>query len=253
MPLRRTPLERAGLQLYTVRRLMESDFDGTLATVARIGYKEVEFAGYFGRPPAQVAASLSRIGLISPSTHIPYANLGETWAESVADALTIGHQYVTIPWLPAESTLDGWYRIADRFNEAARIAREQGLGFAYHNHDFEFKPVEGRIPFDVLLERTDPSLVAFEMDIYWLFRAGHDPLEYLAEYPGRFPLFHVKDSSGAPEHGMVDVGAGVIDFGTILSRAIESGARHFFVEHDSPREPMRSIRNSYAALAALRG
>lgn len=232
---------------------MERDFDGTLSTIARIGYREVEFAGYFGRPPAQVAASLSRIGLSAPSSHIPYAMLGEGWERTIEECLAIGHRYITIPWLPAPATLDGWYEIADRFNEAAREARLSGLGFAYHNHDFEFRPLEGKIPFDVLLERTDPQLVSFEMDIYWLVRAGYDPLEYLAGFPGRFPLFHVKDSAGPPDHRMTDVGNGVIDFATILASATEARALHFFVEHDSPEEPMRSIRTSYAALAALRG
>lgn len=234
---------------------MERDFDSTLATVAKIGYREVEFAGYFGRPPAQVSASLSRHGLTSPSTHIPYERMGSEWGQVLDESLAIGHRFVTIPWIPegARASLDGWRRVADRFNEAGRAAREAGLGFAYHNHGFEFVPAEGSIPYDLLLELTDPGLVSFQLDLYWAVRAGQDPLTYISAHPGRFPMYHLKDSAGPPEHEMVDVGSGVIDFATILERADSMGARHYFVEHDSPTNPVASIRAGFAALADLRG
>lgn len=250
---RGVPLERIGLQLYTVRSLLERDFEGTLAAIADIGYAEVEFAGYFGRTPAQVRAILDRLGLTAPSTHVPIDQLGDAWPRTLEASRVMGHRYVTIPWIaPAErGSLDAWRRLADRFNEAGRAARDAGLRFAYHNHDFEFRPVEGQLPFDVLLERTDPALVAFELDLYWIVRAGRDPLAYLAEHRGRFPLFHVKDSAGPPEHRMVDVGAGTIDFATILTRAREAGGEHYFVEHDDPPDPLGSVRASHAALAAL--
>jgi len=234
--------------------MMERDFDGTLAAVARIGYREVEFAGYFGRPPAQVSASLARLGLSSPSTHIPYSRLIGGWGRVLDESLVIGHRYVTIPWLPADErrTTDDWLRVADRFNVAGRAAREAGLGFAYHNHDFEFQPVGGKIPFDLLLEHTDPTVVSFEPDLYWMVRSGHDPLEYVREFGRRFPMYHVKDSGGPPEHEMVNVGAGVIDFETILRAAEAAGAYHYFVEHDEPADPRATIRAGHAALAALR-
>ena len=246
------PLRRVGVQLYTVRSLMRQDFDGTLAVIAEIGYDEVEFAGYFDRTPSQVREALERVSLAAPSTHVPYDTLAGDWQRVLDDSAAIGHSYVTVPWLPdrVRGSLSGWHRVADEFNEAGRVAREAGLTFSYHNHDFDFRLTEGAIPLNVLIERTDPELVTFELDLYWMVRAGHDPLEYIAAYPGRFPLHHVKDSAGPDEHRMVDVGAGVIDFDTILQRAAEAGARHYFVEHDSPEDPMATARAGYAALTA---
>ncbi len=108
--------------------------------------------------------------------------------------------------------------------------REAGLRFGYHNHDFEFETIDGQIPFDVLLDETDPGLVDFELDLFWITKGGEDPLRYFERYPGRFTLCHVKDMAAGGE--MVDVGAGGIDFAAIFARAEQAGLKHFFVEHD---------------------
>ena len=245
-------LSRIGLQLYTVRDEMEKDFDGTIAKVAATGYSEVEFAGYFKKTPAQVKAVLERNHLAAPSSHIGPLEPDKLPA-LLDEARAIGHRYVVIPWIPVESrkTLDDWKRVGESFNKAGQQAHDAGLQLAYHNHDFEFAPVEGRIPYDVLLEATDPKLVQLEMDLYWITKGGQDPLSYFARWPGRIPLVHVKDSMGAPDNKMADVGAGKIDWKKIFAREDQAGIQHFFVEHDQPREAFASIRASYDYLKKL--
>jgi sugar phosphate isomerase/epimerase len=247
------PLARIGLQLYTVRAAMAADLPGTLEQVAKIGYREVEFAGYFGRSPREISQLLSANGLTSPSSHIPIAQLLGDWKKALGEAREIGHGYVTIPWLQASqySTADSWKRLAEQFNRGGAEAKEAGLCLAYHNHDFEFRTIDGIVPFDFLLAETDPALVSFQIDLYWMVRAGRDPLQYLERHPGRFKMVHVKDSAGAPDHRMTHVGGGSIDFRTILARAQKAGVDHYFVEHDQPSDPMASIRASHAYLSGL--
>lgn len=250
----RRKLKRIGLQLYSVRDLMKADLPGTLAKVAAIGYKEVEFAGYFGRTPTQIRELLRRDGLTSPSTHLPFDSLESTWQKQLDDAKAVGHHWATIAFIPEEKrrTLDDWKRHAATFNRAAAQAKSAGLRFAYHNHDFELKAIDGTRPIDLLLKETDPSLVDFEMDLYWVVFGGGNPIDLFNQYPKRFPLVHVKDSSGPPDRNMVDVGQGTIDFRSIFAQSDKAGIKHYFVEHDKPADPIATIRNSYHYLHALR-
>ena len=250
----RRRINKVGLQLYTVRDLMKADLPGTLAKVAAIGYKEVEFAGYFDRTPAQIRALLRRDGLTSPSTHLPFESLDTTWQKQLDDAKGVGHHWVTIAYIAEEKrrTLDDWKRHAATFNRAASQAKAAGLRFAYHNHDFEFKAIDGTRPFDILLKETDPSLVDFEMDLYWVVFGGGNPIDLFNQYPKRFPLVHVKDSSAPPDRHFVDVGQGTIDFRSIFAQSDKAGIKHYFVEHDKPADPIATIRNSYNYLHALR-
>jgi sugar phosphate isomerase/epimerase len=253
IPLPSGAIDRVGVQLYTVRSAMQRDVAGTLASVAEIGYRAVEFAGYFDRSPAEIATLLRRHSLTAPSTHIGYDVLRSGWQRALDDAATIGHEYITIPWIAADErkTTDDWKRVAALFNEGAAQARAAGLRFAYHNHDFEFERMAGVVPFDVLLENTDPALVDFELDIYWIVRAGFDPLDYIARFPGRIRMTHLKDSDGPPDHRMTSVGSGIIDFPRVIAAANEAGASYHFVEHDQPADALASIRSSYAYLAGL--
>jgi sugar phosphate isomerase/epimerase len=246
-------LERIGLQLYTVRAAMARDVAGTLARVAEIGYREVEFAGYFDRTPAAVKAALTDAGLDAPANHVPYETLADGWDEVLATAAAIGHTAVLVAWIPREARpdLDGWKRVAELFNRAGERARAAGLRFGYHNHDFEFTPIAGQVPYDVLLGATDPTLVTFEMDLYWTVKGGKDPLAYFAAHPGRFPFVHVKDSAGPPDHRMVDLGRGTIDFAAIFARSTQAGIRHYFVEHDEPRDPFAFCRDGFAYVRGL--
>lgn len=252
IPARRK-IDKIGLQLYTVRDLMQADMPGTLAKVAAAGYKEVEFAGYFGRTPAQIRALLQQNGLTSPSSHLPIDVFEKTPAV-LADAKAIGNEWATLPWIGEErrgTTADDWKRMADLFNTFAKQARSAGLRFAYHNHNFELAPIGGTRPLDILLTNTDPSLVDFEMDLYWVVFGGGDPLHFFNRYPGRFPMVHVKDSGGPPDNKMVDVGSGVIDFPTIFANGGKAGIKHYFVEHDQPADPIATITNSARYLSNL--
>ncbi len=251
--LRAGRLDRIGVQLYTVREGMAQDVEGTLAKVAEIGYREVEFAGYFHRAPKAVRAALDAAGLAAPSAHIGFDALGEPWRKTLDDALVVGHRYLVVPWIPEEQrrTLDGYRRVGEVFNRAGEEARKAGVQFAYHNHSYEFPILEGRVPYDVLLQASDPQNVQLELDLYWLMSAGGDPLAYFARWPGRFPMVHVKDMDGTPQHGMVDVGSGVIDWKRLFARRAAAGIRHFFVEHDEPASPFDSIRASYTYLRQL--
>lgn len=243
-------LTRTGLQLYTVRSILARDFQGTLERVAEIGYSEVEFAGYFDRSPAEVRAALQATGLSAPAAHVPIEALRQNWAQTLDVAATVGHRYLVVPWIPAEDrTLSGYQAVADLFNRAGRAAREAGVHFAYHNHDFEFATVGGRVAYDVLLAETDPAVVEFEMDLFWVTKGGADPLAYFERFPGRFPLVHVKDMDAAGQ--MVDVGQGAIDFKRIFAARQQAGIRHYFVEHDNPPSPLESIRHSYQYLKTL--
>ncbi len=250
---RREGLGKIGLQLYTVRAAMAQDFEGTLARVAQIGYNEVEFAGYFGRSPEAVKAALTSAGLTAPSAHVGFDMLGERWPETLANAGVIGHKYIVVPSLPGDlrRSADGYKRAAETFNRAGQAARAAGIRFAYHNHDVEFAPVDGQIPYDVLLATADPAVVEFEMDLYWVVKGGGDPLAYFTRYPGRFPLVHVKDGGPPPERRMADVGSGVIDFRSIFAHHQQAGIEHYFVEHDQPQDQLASIRASYDYLKRL--
>jgi sugar phosphate isomerase/epimerase len=141
--------------------------------------------------------------------------------------------------------------MAQRFNRAAAATKAAGLRFAFHNHNAEFRKIGDVVPFDVFLQETDPALVSFEMDLYWVVNAGADPLAYIARFPGRFRMVHVKDSMGPPDHKMVEVGAGKIDFKKIFAQSDKAGIEHYFVEHDQPADPMASIEASYRYLSAL--
>lgn len=241
-----------GVQLYTVRNEMQRDVEGTLARIAGIGYQEVEFAGYYDKSPAEVRAMLSRTGLRAPAAHMPLEMLEANAPGALDAAKEIGHQYVVVPWLaePRRKTIDDYRRVAGTLNRVGTMAKEKGLRLGYHNHDFEFVPIGGKVPFDTLLAETDPSLVVIELDLYWATMAGHDPLQLFERHKGRFPLVHVKDSAGAPEHRMVDVGKGTIDFARIFA-AGGAGLQHRFVEHDNPGDAFASITASYEHLAKL--
>lgn len=249
-------LDRIGIQLYTLRNDMERDFEGTLKNIADIGYKQVEFAGYFGRSPAAVRALLKRLGLDAPAAHIGTpASVTKDWKKTIENAKIMGHKYLIVAYIDEKDrrTLDDYRRYADMFNSAGETARKAGVRLAYHNHDFEFKPLDGKVPYDLLLERTDPKLVAMEMDLFWVTKGGRDPLEYFNRFPGRFEAVHVKDMDGSPEQRMVDVGQGKINFAKIFAQRKKAGIRYYFVEHDDPKpSAIGSARTSYQYLKRLK-
>jgi sugar phosphate isomerase/epimerase len=260
-------IDKVGVQLYTVRSEMKDDFDGKLAKIAAIGYREVEFAGPNGHTPQESRAVLDKHGLTAPSAHVDYKSLGEKWPKVLDDAQVVGHQYLVNPYIDDDvrKQPDGWKRAAETFNRAGEASQKAGIQFAYHNHWFEFAPVNGQLPYDILLKQCDPRLVQMELDLCWITVGGQDPLKYFKQYPGRFPLVHVKDltaipkvdASGGQNFGdslpeMTEVGGGIIDWKKLFSHSEEAGIKHYFVEHDHPKAPFDSIRKSYEYLATLR-
>ena len=245
-------LRAIGVQLYTLRSLMEDDFEGTLRSVADIGYDEVEFAGYYDRSPEEVRGLLDELGLAAPSTHVPLSALRDDLDGVIQTAQSVGHEYVVCPWLPDEErgSIEGYRQLAQLFNDVGRQLQAENLQFGYHNHAFEFEPIDGQRPYDVLLEATDPAHVTMELDLYWIVEAGHDPLTYFEQYPGRFGLSHVKDRT--EDGAMVAVGEGAIDFATMFAHSDQAGLQKYIVEHDSPDDPLASIQASYEYLRQLR-
>lgn len=245
-------LARIGVQLYTVRAELQQDFDGTLDRLAAIGFREVEFAGYFGRTPAQVRAAVERAGLTAPGTHVAFELLDAGWAQAVDDAAAAGHNWIVVPWVPesARRNADDWRHLAERFNRAGAQAHRGGLRFAYHTQEYDFHSVDSVTPFETLADATDRTFVDFELDVYWAVNGGGDPAAILGRHRGRMPLMHLKDAAG-PEHIMADVGAGDIDWPAVLELGRQAGLQHAFVEHDAPADPMASLRASFRYLEGI--
>ena len=261
-------IDRVGLQLYTVRELMKQDFDGTIAGVAQIGYKEVEFAGYDGKTPQEARAALDKNGLTSPSAHHDIEALEKSMSAITDGANVIGQKFIVCPYLDAKlRTAEGYKHFAEALNKAGEGTQKAGIQFAYHNHSFEFAKTEGlggKLPYDFLLTETDAKLVKMEMDLCWMTVAGQDPVAYFNKYPGRFPLVHVKDwtkegagpqdYTGAVGHSveghLANVGSGSIDWKRIFGQSGKAGIQHYFVENDDAKS-LADPRASYEYLAKL--
>ncbi|MEL6612140.1 MAG: sugar phosphate isomerase/epimerase [Bacteroidota bacterium] len=256
-----------GVQLYTVRSVFEGDFVGVLEAIRDLGYEQVEFAdyatdhggygGFYDREPSVVRAVLDDIGLTTPSTHVAIQRLRQDGGlDTILEmAQLVGFEYVIVPWLdPPDrpTSVDGWRALGEELNGYGARAAQAGVRLGYHNHAFEFDTFGGDTPgYDGLVEGTDPAVVDLEMDLYWVVHAGYDPLDYFARYPGRFPLFHVKDRSA--DGAMQPVGEGIIDFAAIFAQAEQAGLRYAFVEHDNPTDALASIETSIAHVERLRG
>ena len=258
-----------GIQLYTLRDILPGDVNGVLETLARVGIGEVETAGYADRDPADFAAVLDTLGLTTPSAHQlvsevvasseSMANAGlpdfETALETIA---TVGHDYFVIPWLPpdARPDRDGYLRLADLLNGFGERAKAAGVQLAYHNHDFEFDTFGTDRPayFD-FVERFDPELVTLELDIFWSTVAGHDAVDLFEMYPGRFPLWHVKDGTGTGEEMTQSiVGDGIVDWPRVFAASETAGLKHAFLEADFPPDGdgLAFARESVAYVESLR-
>jgi sugar phosphate isomerase/epimerase len=253
-----------GLQLYTVRDAMAKDPSGTLAQVAATGYNSVEGATYTGSEkfydmsPGEFRKLLKQNGLVMLSSHY---RLGEEkvkgeqqkgtilndWDKAVDDAAAVGLKYMVCAFLSEaeRGDLDHYKKVAEDLNKAGERCKKSGIQLCYHNHNFEFVKQGDTYPYDILLG-TDKDLVKMEMDIYWVTKAGQDPIKLFREHPGRFPLWHLKDMDKTPEQGFSEVGNGIIDFKEILKHKNEAGLKYFFVEQDkTPGSPFDSIKESY--------
>ncbi len=290
----RTSIERFGVGLFTIPFWLEQDFAGAIKKLAGIGYKEVELfgpypysvqeakdfwngitgqlgfsgSGYFGHSAKEVRETLVENGMTSPSAHIDLGTLQERLDEVAEAAHTLGQTYIGIAAMREEfrQDLDGYKRTADLFNEIGMKMNAFGLKFLYHNHGYGLVEMEGEIPLQVVIERTDPKYVALEIDIFWTVAGRADPVEYLNAYPGRFKLMHLKDMTetvhfkgdgGTPDQWMelfpytTDAGSGVMDLPAILAAARSNGVEHFYLERDIAQDPDKTLADSYRYLSSL--
>ena len=245
---------RIGLQLYTLRELFAPDPHGTLEQVAAIGYREVEYGGggYEAMDHAALRKTMDRLGLTAPSIHVGYDALAGKFDATVAMARTLGADTVVVPWMAEEYREPAAWRaaVAD-FNRLAERLKKADLGFAYHNHDFEFTVKDGdRSLFDVLVAERDPALVEIELDLFWAVKAGEDPKALIRRLPGQIYAYHVKDMTA--DGAMTSVGKGTIDFADIFTLNELAGVRHLYVENDqSPAPYLPDITTSFATLDRL--
>jgi sugar phosphate isomerase/epimerase len=249
-------LGRIGLELYTVRKEMGRDVDRTLAAVRAIGYTDVELLwsfGNFGRSPAQMRAALQREGLRAPSAHISPAVILVGWARSLEMAKMLGHESLIVPSFTADTqrTLDDWREWADHFNRAGAEARKAGLWLAFHNEPDHMRPIDGVVPYDVFIERTDPSLVRLQLDVGNMAMGGGDPMRYLERHRDRYWSFHLKDVVGATPVRDTELGAGRLDFKRLLAAVPDPDHKVFYVEQEGATDAISSSRRSYAYLRAL--
>ena len=246
--------QKVGLQLYTVRNLFEPDPVGTLKQVAAIGYKEVEFGGggYDRMDAAMLRKAMDSVGLVSPSIHVGYDALLNGLDAEAARAKTLGAGTVVLPYMTQEHfSAEAWTKAVANMNRFGEQLKKLGLGFAYHNHHFEFlqKP-EGVSLFDRLLKDSDPALVYFELDLFWAIKAGEDVKALIRRLAGRIYAYHVKDMKA--DGSMTSVGAGTIDFADIFTLNRVTGVRHFYVENDmAPAPYLPDITASFAATSKL--
>ena len=239
----RKPLtKKIGVQLYTIRDQMAVSVENALARVAAIGYKEVEFAGYFDVPAKQMRTLLNQNGLSSPSTHISLTQARDDIDQLIDYAHTVGHQYIIIGFLePQErTTLDDYKRCIEIFNQADEKCRAANIRFGYHHYDFEFPEIDGQVPYELMLSQTD---IVMQVDLYWEAKAGVDLSKYYQQYPGRFPMCHIKDIDDNGEYE--DLGLGKIDFNELLKDRETAGFKHYFVENGTPRDSLRTIQIGY--------
>ena len=248
-------IKAVGLQLYTVRELFQKDPVRTLEQVARIGYREVEFGGggYDAMDHAMLRRTMDRLGLRSPSVHIGYDALLGQFERSVAMAKTLGADTVVLPYMTDEHrNEESWQAALPNFNRFARDLRKARLGFAYHNHDFEFTVKPGGVSlYERFLKETDPALVKIELDLYWAAHAGENPGALIERLNRRIYAYHVKDMR--PDRSMTAVGQGATDFAALFKLKGSAGVRHFYVENDEAPAPyLPDITTSFNTLRALR-
>lgn len=240
---------KTGLALYTIRDAMGKDPAAALAATAETGYDWIEAADhrdgkFYGMKPKEFGKLVKKCGLIPVSSHSGLRP--ENYERMIDDAAEAGMKYIMLPSLPGDwsSTIDGYQRAADFFNKAGERSKKAGIAFGFHNHQVEFHEINGRVPYDILLEQSDPKLVTFEIDLAWITAAGKDPVAYFKKYPGRFEVWHLKDLS--PEKQDATLGEGIIDFRPIMAEARTAGMKYWFIEQDNCRThtPMESIKIS---------
>ena len=250
-----THLDRIGLELFAVRHTMASDPDRTLAAIRAIGYTDVELLwsfGNFGRTPAQVAAVLQREGLRAPSCHMSPDVIFVGWERSLETAKVLGHEYLIVPSFSPETSrsLDDWREWADHFNTAGAIARRAGVWLAFHNEANHMQPIDGMVPYDVFVERLDPSVVRLQLDVGNMLIGGGDPMRYYEKYSDRYWSFHLKDV--VPDRSSdTDLGHGIFDFKRFLAAVPALNEKPCYVEQEGATDELAAARSNWQFLHGL--
>ena len=245
------PEKDIGLQLYTVRDHLATDFKGTLRKLKKMGYSWLEAAGYsdgkfYGLPPAEFKKEVDRLGLKVISSHAMFSE--EAQEQAIAAHAELGAEFLIFPGFPVpeHKAKDDFLKASARLNTIGDACNKSGIKFGYHNHAFEFVEFGSTKGFDIMLTSTDPQKVCFESDIYWMIYAGVDPLKYFSDYPGRFELWHVKDMKDTPDKGFTEVGDGTIPYNEIFKSSGISGMKYFFIEQDDcGMDSLVSVKISY--------
>lgn len=252
----RRRLSAVGIQLYSLRDDARVDLERTLANIAGIGYKTIEMLGSmnnFGMPLPRLRQVLDANGLRAVSTHVG-GNALDDLDRTLDEAATLGHEYVIVASLPIQGqrTLDDYRRWADRFNEAGRQARSRNIWIGFHNHANDHAPIGGAVPYDVLMDRTDPSVTRMQLDTGNTAMASRDPFEYMRKYGTRYWSFHVKDVSALGARSDTELGKGVIDFRRLFAMIENIDQKHLFVEQETyPGAPIDSLRRDYQYISTL--
>jgi sugar phosphate isomerase/epimerase len=226
-------MKKVGVQLYTLRKPFARDPLGTLEKIRATGYDSVEFAAPLGADFAGFAAKMKDIGLDCPSAHVGLGDMAGRSADVLAVAKTLGCRFIVMPFVMPDER--DWRLVIAKLTAFAKRAKDEGYRVAYHHHDFELESSGGKRPFDILVGETDPALIHFELDVYWLKKGGEDPKAVIEKMKGRVKLIHLKDYNA--DGTMNDVGSGTLDMPALIAAANASGAEHFFVEHDFPPDP----------------
>lgn len=246
--------QNLGVQLYTFRKEMEEDPLGTLKQIAGIGIKKIETARsrkghYYGLRPEEMKTACEDLGMKLVSGHI---HLDNQWEQTMEEALAAGQEYLICSTMPTEGqTAENYKKVAEAFNTAGADCKKRGLKFGYHNHGYEFESDEGEVLFDLLLKNTDPGLVHMELDLGWVIVGGKDPLDYFKRFPGRFPLWHLKDMDMV-EKQSTEFGTGGLDIAAMMAHQKASGVKHIFIEQEEYRSsPLESMKHNMAFMKTL--
>ena len=243
-------LAQFGLQLYTLRDDLPKDPKGVLKQVADMGYKQIEgFEGkmglWWGMTHTEFKKYIDDLGLTMISTH---CNINENFEKKAAEAKEVGLKYLIDPWFGPQKTLDAYKKHADVFNQKGEICKKNDMRFAYHNHGYSFEKLDGQYPQDIFMQNSNPELVDFEMDIFWVEVPGEDPITWLQKYPNRFRLCHIKDREKGAQKGdgktSTDLGTGSLDYKKILRVAKENGMEYYIVEQEkfTNSTPLKSAK-----------
>lgn len=248
-------VKNVGIQLYTFRKEMLADAVGTLKTLASLGIKQIESArsakgNYYGLKPLEIKQTCNDLGMTLRSGHV---HLDDKWQQTLNDAAEAGQEYLICSTMPSEGqNVSNYKKVADAFNKAGEDCKKLNIKFGYHNHEYEFEQESGQVLYDVLMTNTEPDLIHMELDLGWVIVAGKDPLDYFKKYPGRFPLWHLKDMDMNKKQS-TEFGKGGLDIKTMLKNSKQSGMKYFFVEQEEyTATPLASMQDNMNYLKKVR-